>query len=329
MTTATLATLNSRPNAEYDFTCGQSTAVVGQTYQFGESIGYGCGDNCICVASSDYSVTSDSSSCATGSNSLSICPTLGWLPPGPGCPTKQTITDRQITLNPLPETGALGCYLAMGAVGYFVNGVPFYAPSDGFSYKNKGLWMQTALGFESYDVDVCYGHPAMGQYHHHCWSPCLSTRLNDAGTGHSPIYGFASKFCFVVLTLLLILLYLLLILFLSVDGFPFYGPYHSNGQLSTSCFKKRDYTGAKNAAGGWGCASSTGERTCQLNSVLNPTTITDLTSANYGPSISTKVNTQSGNTITAVSGVYYEDYYFDSSCYKTDGTADYTLDVRK
>ena len=87
-------------------------------------------------------------------------------------------------------------------------------------------------------------------------------------------------------------------------------------------------TGAGTAAGGWGCSSSTGARTCQVDSVLNPTAITALTSTYYGPSTSTTVTTQSGNDITAVSGVYYEDYYFDAACYTGLGTsADYTLDV--
>lgn len=38
-----------------------------------------------------------------------------------------------------------------------------------------------------------------------------------------------------------------------------------------------------------------------------------------GPSLTGTVSTQSGNTISAASGIYFEDYYYNSTCYAQGG----------
>lgn len=40
----------------------------------------------------------------------------------------------------------------------------------------------------------------------------------------------------------------------------------------------------------------------------------DVSAAYYGPDTTATTATQSGNTILASSGVFYEDYYWDSAC---------------
>jgi hypothetical protein len=90
---ADITTLNSRPEASSDFTAGVTSAAAGNTYVFGEDIGY----------------ASPGPSCS-----------LGYWPPGPGCPTAATST-KSWDLNPAPETRADGCYLpVLGAQGYWV-----------------------------------------------------------------------------------------------------------------------------------------------------------------------------------------------------------------
>ena len=58
-TSAEIAELNSRPDASTDFVTGQTTAVAGNFYNFGDNIGY----------------------------STKKC-SLGYWPPGPGCPAE-------------------------------------------------------------------------------------------------------------------------------------------------------------------------------------------------------------------------------------------------
>ena len=59
------------------------------------------------------------------------------------------------------------------------------------------------MAFEVYDMDLCPGHAAMGDYHHHSYSDCLAQLVSDTGTGPSPVYGFAA------------------------DGYPIYGPWEA------------------------------------------------------------------------------------------------------
>ena len=65
-----------------------------------------------------------------------------------------------------------------GEVGIAIDGVPIF---DGFDAGNRD-----AVAWEV--QDECHGHPQMsGVYHYHDVSPCL----DDAGTGHSKLVGYA------------------------------------------------------------------------------------------------------------------------------------------
>lgn len=75
-TTEEINELNSRPDASTDFPTGQTTAIAGNYYYFGENIGY----------------------------STSKC-SLGYWPPGPGCPANYSGT-YTFPVFPSPETKA-------------------------------------------------------------------------------------------------------------------------------------------------------------------------------------------------------------------------------
>jgi hypothetical protein len=119
-----ITALNSRPKASSDFVSGSTTAVAGNTYQFGANIGY------------------KTQSCSKG-----------YWPPGPSCPTA-TSTTNTWDLTPAPETNSGGCYLPfLGKVGSWVNGVAIFGTSDGQNYNNQGKWYNIAAEFEVYDLD--------------------------------------------------------------------------------------------------------------------------------------------------------------------------------
>lgn len=252
-TTNDINDLNSRPKAATDFISGSTTAIAGTTYQFGSNIGY------------------KTNSCARG-----------YWPPGPVCPSA-SITTNYWDLNPSPETASGGCYTPkLGVIGRLVNGVSIYGSSDGHSYNNGNVWSNSAPEFEEYDMDICNGHAANGDYHHHHYPKCLAERLSDHGNDHSPLYGWMS------------------------DSYPVYGPYQSAGVLAVPCWKKRDYSTSSVT----GC--SDGMRSCQL---LNPYDYSQgVISVAGGPSLTGTVTSLSGNSISSASGIYFEDYYFDSTC---------------
>ena len=114
----------------------------------------------------------------------------------------------------------------------------------------------------------------------------MAARLGDAGTSHSPLYGF------------------------SFDGFPIAGPYQSSGVLADSCWQKRDYSSSSPT----GC--SDGLRSCLLKDQYDYTKGTT-TASSSGPSPSGNTSTQSGNTISAASGIFYQDYFFNTTCSKS------------
>lgn len=296
-TTAEITKLNSRTNKDTDFTTNSATtAEAGTYYEWGADIGY------------------NTASCSTG-----------WWPPGPTCPTA-TLTSEFFPLMPLAETVVVGnaadggstsggtaipgCYVGAGSMGWWVNGAKIYGWGDGkgFNFASSyssatctacnvdntlATWHNLAPSFEDNDMDVCSGHAASGDYHSHNYPNCMATRLGDTGTGHSPLYGWI------------------------YDGFPVYGPYQSSGVLAQSCWLKRDYS----TSGGTGGCSTTSsqQRTCLLNNIYDVTAgvtaISDTT--RYGPKTTDTLVTQSGNTITAASGVFLEDYYYSASCYAT------------
>jgi hypothetical protein len=244
-------TLNSRPKAYSDFTNGATTAVGGDEVVWGVDIGY---ENEHCD--------------------------MGYWPPGPECP-RPSNTIFTFGLNPAVEGGG-GCYSGMNAIGYAVNGVALYSLGDGSTYNDENVWTNLAMFMELYDLDVCLGHAANGQYHHHSISSCLTDYLNEQGNGHSQIYGWIQ------------------------DGYPIYGPYQDNGVLAKPCWFARDYSSTSVT----GCPSSA--RDCQLVDMWDYSAGT--VDVADGPSLNGTVSSLSGNEISSVSGVYLEDYFYNISC---------------
>jgi hypothetical protein len=248
--------LNQRPKAATDFSSGSTSAVAGQVVTFGEDIGYNSStENCL----------------DTGGD--------GYWPPGPGCPTEQT-TQAYFPAEPtvIDETEE-ACETGLGKIGLMVNGTSIYNWGDGMSEGNN-VWYSLAPVAEQYDVDICGGHAAQGDYHHHFYTSCLATLVGDSSDAHSPIYGFAA------------------------DGYPLYGPYESENTLAISGWKIRDY-GLDASEGG---CSTEGERSCIL---VDPADISQgVETVANGPAIGEDVNTLSGNVLAADDGYFYEDYYF-------------------
>lgn len=248
--------LNSRPRASSDFIAGSTTAVAGELVEFGANIGY------------------DSSN--------ENCPTTGgdgYWPPGPGCPTAQTV-EAYIVNEPTELAEDEVCDTGLGTIGLMVNGAAIFNWGDGMSYGTNE-WYNLAPIAEQYDVGICGGHAANGEYHHHFYTSCLATLLEDDGDEHSPIYGFAA------------------------DGYALYGPYESNDLLAVSGWKKRDYA-ASTSEGGCG---TEGERTCVLVDQYDISQgVVD--AGSDGPTIGQNVSTLSGNSIPAADGYYLEDYYY-------------------
>ncbi len=260
-----------------DFVTGTYTTALNNIVDFGTDIGYATnGANCV----------------NTGG--------LGWWPPGPFCPEDQaTVASFAIT----PTVSGTACYTGLGATGLLNNGVSIYNWSDGLNYLAEDVWHNLAGKFEIYDLDLCLGHAEIsGDYHQHVGIPCLVEQLGDAGTGHSPIYGYAA------------------------DGYPIYGPWESNGVKAESCWMTRDY--ADQTVGTTGCdttahpddafstpvtARVANDRVCTLNDPLDWTLGTTLATA-FGPLTTATELSQSGHDIPAVSGVYLEDYYYDAAC---------------
>ncbi|MEO2108322.1 MAG: YHYH protein [Actinomycetota bacterium] len=255
--------LSSRPNADTDFDDGAPTVEVGDTVTWGADIGY------------------VNDQCAEGAGQ-------GYWPPGPGCPTTQA-TEAYFPLSPTMAADGEEAETGLGKLGLWVNGVSIYGWGDGMSYENGGVWQNLAPSFEVYDLDVCDGHAANGDYHHHNDADCLADRIGDTGDGHSPVYGIAA------------------------DGYPVHGPWVAEGVLARSSWSIRDYNDADSATG---CGEA-GARTCLMIDRLDPSAGTE-TASQEGPRTSDIVSTLRGNIIQAVPAVCFEDYYFDASL--DDGT---------
>ena len=249
-----LSTHKTIKSTDFEYPRIGTTAILGEVYDFGANIGY--------------------------STTKGGC--MGYWPPGPACPGVSFKTEL-VSLLPSPETQTKGCYALSGSQGTWVNGVYIYAWGDGNTYNSSGVWSQLAMEFEEYAMDVCTGHAAgaFGYYHHHSYSKCIASQLQDDGTKHSPIYGWVN------------------------DGYPIYGPYQSNGVLATSCWQKRDYSSATT-----GC--SDGKRSCLFVDEYDYTKGTTTASSN-GPDPSGTTKSTSV-TINAASGIYYQDYYYNSTC---------------
>jgi YHYH protein len=257
--------LNGRPKASTDFATGFPSASVNEVIEFAQDIGYSSG------------------SCDGGG--------YGYWPPGPVCPDNQS-HQAYIPNSPREEI-ADKCETGLGNQGYWVNGTSIYNWGDGQSYNNSGVWQTLAPEAEYYDVDICGGHAANGDYHHHFYSQCLADLVGDTGEAHSPIYGFAA------------------------DGYAIYGPWHADGVLAKSSWLARDYS----AGSATGCGTD-GVRSCVLVDSLDPSQGTQ-SAGTTGPSTSDTYTSLSGNIFNAESGFFFEDYYWDSSVSGDDALDQY------
>ena len=234
---------------------------LGQVINFGEDIGL------------------SQSACTTGGN--------GWWPSGGGS-CLSSLGEASITFTTSPAATTTSCETGLGAVGLWVNGVYMYNWSDGQSYNNAGVWNKFAIPFRSKGMDLCLGHGGGRStiYHHHNYNECLRQELNDEGTGHSPVYGYAG------------------------DGYAVHGPYQDVNALATSCWVVRDYS----ASSATGCGTD-GARTCGYSDYTNPGASPDVTytGTSVGPTTSELVGIDYDN-VAAEAGFYKEDYIFDTSC---------------
>lgn len=255
MTSELMSELTSRPKANTDFITGSPTVAIGDVVEFGQDIGYQSRNTCETDAG------------------------FGYWPPGPECPTQST-REGYFPKEPVTSNSEQ-CTTGLGKVGLWVNGSSVYNWGDGQSYNGEGAWQNLAPIAEAYDVDICGGHAAQGDYHHHFYSSCLANMVGDKGDGHSPLYGYAA------------------------DGYPIYGPWEDDGTLALSSWVVRDYS----AGSATGC--SDGARSCTL---VNQYDVTEGTvSVSRGPGFNDTVRTLSGNLLVATNGFYKEDYYWDSS----------------
>lgn len=248
-----LNALLSRPKASSDFLSGSPTVQVGDMISFGQDIGYR--SNSSCGAEAGY----------------------GFWPPGPVCPEN---TSHQGDIPKTPETATEDCETGLGVQGYWVNGTSIYQWSDGQSVNNT--WHTLAPFAEVYDVDVCGGHAANGDYHHHFYSDCLADLVGDEADSHSPIYGY------------------------TADGYAIHGPWEGDGQQALSSWAVRNYNDPDSETG---CGAA-GERSCLLVDEYDISQGTQTTN-NTGPSTSGSYTSLSRNEFDTISGFFYEDYYWD------------------
>ncbi|WP_299496199.1 YHYH protein [uncultured Shewanella sp.] len=203
----------------------------------------------------------------------------GFWPPGPDCPF-DIAKSMEFPLTPNANTGT--CETGNGAIGYMVNGTSVYNWSD--ARVDNNIWQRNAPVFEQYDMDICSGHAANGDYHHHFNSKCLANTVNDLGDKHSPVYGFAK------------------------DGYAIYGPWHAEGLLASSSWRIRDYQDPI-----VGC--SDGERSCVMVNALDPSQGT-VPASTAGYDLGYPYTLQPpfrGGTIYLDSGAYYQDMYWDET----------------
>ncbi|WHI50691.1 YHYH protein [Microbulbifer sp. MLAF003] len=249
-----LNALLSRPKVSTDFLSGSPTVQPGDIISFGQDIGYR--SNSSCGAEAGY----------------------GFWPPGPVCPEN---VSHEGYIPKTPEAATEDCETGLGVQGYWVNGTSIYQWSDGQSVNNT--WHTLAPFAEVYDVDVCGGHSANGDYHHHFYSNCLADLVGDVGNSHSPIYGY------------------------TADGYAIHGPWEDDGQLALSSWAVRNYNDPNSKTG---CGDA-GERSCLLVDEYNINQGTQTTN-NTGPTTSGSYTSLSGNEFDTTSGFFYEDYYWDS-----------------
>ncbi|AWF83339.1 hypothetical protein BTJ40_03185 [Microbulbifer sp. A4B17] len=250
-----LDSLVNRPKASSDFVNGYPLVQTGEIVSFGQDIGYR--SNSSCGSEAGY----------------------GFWPPGPVCPENVSHVGYIPTE---PEASTETCETGLGVQGYWVNGTSIYQWSDGQSVNNT--WHTLAPVAEVYDVDICGGHAANGDYHHHFYSDCLAEIAGDNADGHSPIYGY------------------------TADGYAIYGPWEDIGVLAKSSWAIRDYDDPRSDSG---CGVA-GQRSCLLVDEYDiDRGVTDTN--NTGPTTSGSYTSQSGNEFDTPAGFFYEDYYWDEN----------------
>ncbi|WP_141215660.1 YHYH protein [Hahella sp. CCB-MM4] len=264
--------IEARPRADLaddsqqDLVTGDVTVSAGDLIEFGEDIGYrSFSRDTTCPLNAGY----------------------GYWPPGPTCPEN---TDKIGYFPEAPSESGSDCETGLGVVGYAINGVSIFNWDDGQSYNREDVWHTLAPVAEAYDVDICGGHAANGEYHHHFYSSCWAEVAGDEGNGHSPIYGYAA------------------------DGYPIYGPWHDTGVVAQSCWKKRDYSASSET----GCGTD-GERSCQLVDEYDISKGVTTVSRD-GPTTSGTYISLSQNSFDTGEGFFREDYYYDPDC-SDDGEA--------
>jgi hypothetical protein len=218
----------------------------------------------------------------------------GYWPPNenPSCPSLRVadITDH-FNLFPAKEIGMsspIGMLPADHRIGRAVNGIEFRTWNISFMQIEGTDWRPLSPEVESLNMDICRGLVDSKVYYHNAYPSCLADKLQDYGFSHSPLYGFA------------------------FDGFPIYGPYQAKGQLARSCWQKRDYQSKETGCG-------TGKRSCRLIDEFDYSKgIREETHA-Y-PHFDIQLKTSSGKHMTdARNGIFYEDYFFNSTCASLDG----------
>jgi hypothetical protein len=214
------------------------------------------------------------------------CDACGWLPPHllDAADQSDYSSPFSIPLTPEPKTGT--CFTATGTIGKFINGASIFGWGDDASYNSAGSWYNVAQKLEVRDLDICLGHAAgdPADYHHHGDPVCLRSEVGDNGSAKSPILGFLN------------------------DGYPILGPYYAADTPYQSCWIPRDYSDT--ALGG--CEG--GGRTCKLVDQYDLSQGTYADGVEAGPGTDEYVTSLSGNNFLAVSGTYYEDYYYSSEC---------------
>ncbi len=202
---------------------------------------------------------------------------VGYWPPGPDCPSDR---NKSIELTTTPTASTQSCETGLSSIGYLVNGTSVYNWEDGQSEND--IWQRNAPVFEENAMDICGGHAAMGDYHHHFNPQCLSDMLKDRGQAHSPVYGYAS------------------------DSYPIYGPWYARGVLATSSWVARDYDDEL-----VGCED--GQRSCVMVDEYTPELGT-IPASTQGYD----TDYDDGRAVRE-SGVYYEDMYYDASLARKGG----------
>ena len=175
-------------------------------------------------------------------------------------------------------------YKSGSIVGYWVSGAAIYSAVSTKSYNNQNVWHYVSAFTESrFDLDVCSGRTEdSGDYSHKQNSKCLSSKVGDSGLDHSPVVGW------------------------MLDGYPIHGKFQEAYEVTESCWKKRVYTGGVGS-----CSDNL--RSCILNDPFASSSGTT-PSASAGPLLSDSITTNTSNSILAESGVFFEDYYFDTTC---------------